>query len=70
MFVEIFEVDGEQNKVYCQNLCLFCKLFLDHKTLYFGVSPFLFYVVCEYDSEGYHAVGFFSKVKIQPHSDT
>lgn len=61
--VSIFEVDGELNKVYCQNLCLFCKLFLDHKTLYFGVAPFLFYIVCEYDSEGYHIVGFFSKEK-------
>ena len=23
--------------VYCQNLCLMAKLFLDHKTLYFDV---------------------------------
>jgi len=64
--VAIFEVDGQNNKVYCQNLCLFCKLFLDHKTLYFGVSPFLFYIVCEYDAEGYHIVGFFSKEKNSP----
>lgn len=26
-----FEVDGKLNKVYCQNLCLLAKLFLDHK---------------------------------------
>ncbi len=32
----IFEVDGKLNKVYCQNLCLLARLFLDHKTLYFG----------------------------------
>jgi len=64
--VAIFQVDGQNNKVYCQNLCLFCKLFLDHKTLYFGVSPFLFYIVCEYDAEGYHIVGFFSKEKNSP----
>lgn len=27
----MFEVDGKANKVYCQNLCLLSKLFLDHK---------------------------------------
>ena len=26
-----------------------CRLFLDHKTLYYDVDPFLFYVLCEYD---------------------
>ena len=31
-----FEVDGKANKTFCQNLCLLAKLFLDHKTLYFG----------------------------------
>jgi len=64
--VSIYEVDGATNKVYCQNLSLFCKLFLDHKTLYFGVSPFYFYIVCEYDKEGYHIIGFFSKEKNSP----
>ena len=27
----------------------FVRLFLDHKTLYYDVDPFLFYVMCEYD---------------------
>ena len=39
-------------QVYCQNLCLFSKLFLDHKTLYYDVEPFLFYIFCEVDQEG------------------
>lgn len=43
-------------QVYCQNLCLLSKLFLDHKTLYFDVDPFLFYVLCERDAAGYHMV--------------
>lgn len=30
-------MDGKQNKLYCQNLCLLAKLFLDHKTLYYDV---------------------------------
>lgn len=39
-------------QVYCQNLCLLSKLFLDHKTLYYDVDPFLFYVLCEMDDTG------------------
>mmetsp|Transcript_20242 Transcript_20242/g.56401 ORF Transcript_20242/g.56401 Transcript_20242/m.56401 type:complete len:436 (+) Transcript_20242:109-1416(+) len=61
--VSMFEVDGKKAKVYCQNLCLLSKLFLDHKTLYYDVDPFLFYVLCERDSSGYHLVGYFSKEK-------
>jgi len=38
------------------------KLFLDHKTLYFDVEPFLFYILCEVDKVGAHLVGYFSKV--------
>ena len=48
----MFEVDGKKNKVYCQSLCLLSKLFLDHKTLYYDVDPFLFYILCEYDRDG------------------
>jgi histone acetyltransferase MYST1 len=59
-----FEVDGREHKEYCQNLCLLAKLFLDHKTLYFDVDPFLFYVLCETDSKGAHIVGYFSKEKV------
>ncbi|KAL7530860.1 hypothetical protein ACHAXR_007351, partial [Thalassiosira sp. AJA248-18] len=40
----VFEVDGFEERLYCQNLCYIAKLFLDHKTLYFDVDPFLFYV--------------------------
>lgn len=61
--IAVFEVDGKNNKVYCQNLCLLSKLFLDHKTLYYDVDPFLFYVLCEVDADGYHTVGYFSKEK-------
>ena len=48
--------------MYCQNLCLLAKLFLDHKTLYFDVEPFLFYILTEVDRHGCHLVGYFSKV--------
>ena len=29
--LSVFEVDGKRNKIFCQNLCLLAKLFLDHK---------------------------------------
>jgi len=57
-------VNGSEAKVYCQCLCLLAKLFLDHKTLYYDVDPFLFYVLCEVGSDGGHRIaGYFSKEK-------
>merc|ERR1712156_340171 len=64
--LSLFEVDGADHKLYCQNLCLVAKLFLDHKTLYFDVVPFLFYILCEIDKQGAHIVGYFSKEKESP----
>lgn len=64
--LSVFEVDGAKNKIYCQNLCLLAKLFLDHKTLYYDVEPFLFYIMTECDSSGCHMVGYFSKEKDSP----
>ncbi|XP_046589816.1 histone acetyltransferase KAT7 isoform X1 [Neodiprion lecontei] len=61
--IGVWEVDGKRYKQYCQNLCLLAKFFLDHKTLYYDVEPFLFYVMTIGDSEGCHTVGYFSKEK-------
>jgi histone acetyltransferase MYST1 len=61
--VSFFEIDGAKDKRYCQSLCLLSKLFLDHKTCYYDVEPFWFYVLTERDSNGYHIVGYFSKEK-------
>ena len=60
--MSVFEVDGYIHKLYCQNLCLLAKLFLDHKTLYFDVEPFMFYGLTEVDKYGCHLIGYFSKV--------
>jgi histone acetyltransferase MYST4 len=60
--LSVFEVDGNQSKIYCQNLCLLAKLFLDHKTLYYDVESFFFYVLTINDDEGSHLIGYFSKV--------
>jgi histone acetyltransferase MYST2 len=61
--ISFFEVDGDKNKTYCQNLCLLAKLFLHHKTLYYDVEPFRFYIMTEADSDGFHLIGYFSKEK-------
>lgn len=58
----VWQVDGKRHKQYCQHLCLLAKFFLDHKTLYYDVEPFLFYVMTLADAEGCHTVGYFSKV--------
>lgn len=57
------QVDGATSTVYCQNLCLLSKLFLDHKTLYYDVETFVFYVLTVRDAFGAHFVGYFSKEK-------
>ncbi|KAL4268783.1 MYST (SAS/MOZ) family protein [Pleurotus pulmonarius] len=61
--ISVFEVDGRKNKIYCQQLCLLSKMFLDHKSLFYDVEPFLFYVITEADEFGAHFVGYFSKEK-------
>jgi histone acetyltransferase MYST1 len=61
--LSIFEIDAATSKLYCQNLCLLSKLYLDHKTLYFDVGPFMFYVLTEDDHTGSHIAGYFSKDK-------
>ena len=55
-----------RTQIYCQNLCLLAKQFLDHKTLYYDVEPFLFYVVTEASPLGAKFVGYFSKEKRSP----
>ncbi len=55
--VSMFEIDGKKEKLFCQNLCYLAKLFLDHKTLFYDVDLFLFYVLCECDERGAHVVG-------------
>lgn len=62
-YISFFELDGRRQRTWCRNLCLLSKLFLDHKTLYYDVDPFLFYCMCTRDETGCHLVGYFSKEK-------
>ena len=64
----MFQLDGKKDKLYCQFLCLLSKLFLDHKTVYYDIDPFLFYVLTESvevnGKEIDRVVGYFSKVRL------
>ena len=62
--ISFFEVDGRKNKTYAHHMCLLAKLFLDHKTLYYDTDPFMFYILTEFDAQGFHIVGYFSKVNL------
>ncbi|KAJ1924522.1 K(lysine) acetyltransferase [Tieghemiomyces parasiticus] len=63
--LRIYEIDGRQSKRYCQNLCLFGKLFLDNKTVFYDIDRFSFYVLARVDIfeavTTHHVTGFFSK---------
>jgi histone acetyltransferase HTATIP len=61
--ISFFEIDGRKQKTWCRNLCLLSKCFLDHKTLYYDVDPFLFYCMTARDEQGCHLIGYFSKEK-------
>lgn len=66
----VWEVDGEEHKLFAQNLSLFARLFLDHKTIFFDVASFLFYLLTFTDpndpqnNKSYQVLGFFSKEKM------
>lgn len=59
-----FELDGYVQSNYCRNLALLSKMFLDHKSLYYDIDVFMFYVLCRREPSGYQIVGYFSKEKI------
>ena len=61
--ISFFEIDGRRQRTWCRNLCLLSKCFLDHKTLYYDVDPFLYYCMTLKDEYGYHLIGYFSKEK-------
>lgn len=63
--ISVFEIDGRKNVIFCQNLCLLAKLFLNSKTLYYDVEPFMFYILYDYsNNSSFKFVGYFSKEKL------
>lgn len=63
---DVWEVDGEDDPLYCQNLSLFGKLFLDNKSIFFDVANFKYYllVFSSPSTSSRSVVGFFSKEKM------
>lgn len=67
----IRQVRGYLEPLFCQNLCLFGKLFLDDKSVYYNVNQFDFYVLYGFDPNdmpqdsykepNFKPMGFFSK---------
>ncbi|KAL6721210.1 SAS complex subunit [Lecanora helva] len=68
-FHTIYELDGEEHRLFAQNLSLFAKLFLDNKSIFFDVTSFNYYLL-SYTPKHHNAVslpqvvGFFSKEKM------
>ncbi|GMT14459.1 hypothetical protein PFISCL1PPCAC_5756 [Pristionchus fissidentatus] len=58
-----FEIDGDNQKLYCRRVCMLGKLFISSKTLVDEVETFLFYVLTEHTNDGCEFVGYFSKEK-------
>jgi GNAT superfamily N-acetyltransferase len=52
--------------LYCQNLSLFAKLFLDNKSVFFDVTGFLYFLLVHTDcaTGEQQVIGFFSKEKM------
>ncbi|KFY99759.1 hypothetical protein V500_01287 [Pseudogymnoascus sp. VKM F-4518 (FW-2643)] len=62
----VWEVDGEVDSLYCQNLCLFAKLFLDNKSVFFDVTGFIYLLLVHTNptTDEEQVIGFFSKEKM------
>jgi len=61
--ISFYEIDGKRQLTWCRNLSLLSKCFLDHKTLYYDVTPFMYYIMAKRDTTGCHFIGYFSKEK-------
>ena len=66
---QLHEVDGEDETLFCQNLSLFSKLFLEQKSVCFAPQPFTYYLLTCAPANAVNRnrrvpVGFFSKEKL------
>lgn len=61
----IRKIKGSRYEMFCQNLCLFAKLFLDNKSVFFSVENFDFYVVYGQSHGQQVPMGYFSKEVLQ-----
>ncbi|KAH3674291.1 hypothetical protein WICPIJ_009602 [Wickerhamomyces pijperi] len=54
----IRKIKGSKHKLFCQNLSLFTKLYLDNKSVFFDVDHFQYFII--YDNFSLKPLGFFS----------
>ncbi|KAI9722861.1 MAG: hypothetical protein M1828_004427 [Chrysothrix sp. TS-e1954] len=65
--LQLHEVNGEEQSLFCQNLSLFAKFFLEQKSVCFAPQPFLYYIFSQaapYGAGRRMIAGFFSKEKL------
>lgn len=67
----IRQVRGFKHRLFCQNLALFGKLFLDDKSVFYNIDHYNFYVIYGKDSktQDYLPMGFFSKEVVSWEND-
>lgn len=61
----MYELDGQEQPLYAQNLSLFAKLFIENKSVCFDVTSFVYYLLVHMPKKStkFEIVGFFSKEK-------
>ncbi|TEB22626.1 histone acetyltransferase, MYST superfamily, partial [Coprinellus micaceus] len=59
----IWEIDGDENELYCQNVSLFGKFFLSVEPTSVDVQDYFFYVLVRAKDGKEDIIGFFSKEK-------
>ena len=61
IFFKFYEVDGSKHQMYCQQLCLFAKFFIQSKTVCYAVKNFMFYILTKTEGGKEQVIGYFSK---------
>lgn len=62
----IKRIRGFRHELFCQNLALFSKLFLDDKSVYYHVDAFDFYVLYGYDPHDAEVSGSILRKRLKP----
>lgn len=62
----IKKVRGFRHELFCQNLALFSKLFLDDKSVYYNVKAFDFYILYGHDQHDTEVPGSILRKRLRP----
>lgn len=66
--IEVYKINGQKEKLFGQNLCLFSKLFIKHKNTRYDPEPFIFYLLIERTENSFFPVGYYSREKESKHN--